>query len=137
MKIVKTGFHIGGGQSHKKRKKQKSIKRHGKKKEKFAKRFLGKVCFQTIQMQKEMNNVFDKIEWVSVEEGKPCGYIVVDEETGYKEPAEYLVHVKGAAYPTVAMYLDGKFVPPCFYFEGKGGFVDEIDYWAEVPKWKH
>ena len=88
-------------------------------------------------MQKEMNDVFDKIEWVSVDERKPCGYIMVDPETNYKEPAEYLVHVKGAEYPTFAMYLDGKFVPPYFYFEGKGGFVDEIDYWAEIPKWLH
>lgn len=79
--------------------------------------------------------MFDKIDWVSVDERKPSGYIVVDEETGYKEPAEYLVHVKGAEYPTFAMCFDGEFVP-C-HIEGQGGFADEIDYWAEIPKWQH
>lgn len=81
--------------------------------------------------------MFDEIEWVSVEERKPCGYIVVDPETNCKEPAEYFVHVKGSEYPTVAMYLGGEFVPPYFYFEGEGGFANEIDYWAEIPKWTH
>lgn len=79
--------------------------------------------------------MFDKIEWVSVDEGEPCGYIIVDEETGYKEPAEYLVHVKGATYPTFANYVDGKFVP-C-YGSKHIAFYGGIDYWAEIPKWLH
>ena len=79
--------------------------------------------------------MFDKIEWVSTEERKPCGYIVVDPGTYYKEPAEYLVHVKGAEFPTFAMFLDDEFVP-C-RTDGVGGFADEIDYWAEIPKWAH
>lgn len=79
--------------------------------------------------------MFDKIEWVSVEERKPCGYVVVDEETGFSEPAEYIVHVKDAEYPTFAMFLDDKFVTcPS---GGFGCFADEIDYWAEIPKWNH
>ena len=79
--------------------------------------------------------MFDEIEWVSVNERKPSGSIVVDEYTGFKEPAEYLVHVKGAEYPTFAMFFDGEFVP-CGKAE-IGGFANEIDYWAEVPEWKH
>lgn len=75
--------------------------------------------------------MFDKIEWVSVEERKPCGYIVL--ECGFKEVAEYLVHVIGADYPTFARFLDGEFVS-C----GDGVlFAGEIDYWAEIPKWNH
>lgn len=79
--------------------------------------------------------MFDKIEWVSVEDRKPSGYVVVDEETGFAEPAEYIVHVKGAEYPTFAMFFDDKFVP-C-HADGVGGFANEIDYWAEIPKWNH
>lgn len=79
--------------------------------------------------------MFDKIEWISVDKRKPCGYIIVEPETGYKEPAEYLVHVKGAEYPTFAMFFNGEFVPCCT--DGAGGFADEIDYWAEIPKWRH
>ena len=79
--------------------------------------------------------MFDKIEWVSVEERKPCGYIMVDPETNYKEPVEYLVHVKGAEFPTFAMFLDDKFVP-C-HVDGTCYFANEIDYWAELPKWNH
>ena len=77
--------------------------------------------------------MFDKIEWVSVEERKPSGYIVIDER-GFKEVAEYLVHVSGADYPTFARFLDGEFVPA----SGEGIiFFGEIDYWAEIPKWNH
>lgn len=81
--------------------------------------------------------MIDKIEWVSVEERKPCGYIMVDPETNHKEPAEYLVHVKGAEFPTVAMCFGGEFVPTYFQSNGVGGFADDIDYWAEIPKWSH
>lgn len=76
--------------------------------------------------------MFDKIEWVSVEERKPSGYIVID-EYGFKEAAEYLVHVSGADYPTFARFLDGEFVSCC---DGVL-FAGEIDYWAEIPKWNH
>jgi hypothetical protein len=79
--------------------------------------------------------MFDKIEWVSTTERKPSGYIIVDPETGYKEPAEYLVHIKGAAYPTFANYVDGRFVP-C-YGSKHIAFYGEIEYWAEIPRWKH
>lgn len=127
--------HIKDRRSQRELRKQKSTRWPGKKKEKFVKRFLGKVCSQTIQMQKEMDDVFDKIEWVSVDEGKPCGYIIDDQEAYYKEPAEYLVHVKGAEYPAFAMFFDGEFVP-C-RTDGVGGFAGEIDYWAEKPRWKH
>lgn len=76
--------------------------------------------------------MFDKIEWVSVDERKPSGWIVVDPETDYKEPAEYLVHVKGANYPTTAEFFNGNFHPI-----DDSKFADEIDYWAELPKWTH
>lgn len=78
--------------------------------------------------------MFDKIEWISVDERKPSGWIMIDAETNYAEPAEYLVHVKGAEYPTFAEYFDGKFWP-CR--EDCSRFADEIDYWAELPKWEH
>lgn len=75
--------------------------------------------------------MFDAIEWVSVEERKPCGYIVL--ECGFKEIAEYLVHVSVADYPTFARFLDGEFVA-C----GDGVlFAGDIDCWAEIPKWNH
>lgn len=76
--------------------------------------------------------MFDTIEWVSVEERKPCGYIVL--ECGFKEIAEYLVHVSGADYPTFARFLDGKFVAS---YDESVLFAGEIDYWAEIPKWNH
>lgn len=75
--------------------------------------------------------MFDAIEWVSVEERNPCGYIVL--ECGFKEIAEYLVHVSGADYPTFARFLGGEFVS-C---EDNVCFCGEIDYWAEIPKWNH
>lgn len=78
--------------------------------------------------------MFDKIEWISVDERKPSGWIVIDAETNDVEPAEYLVHVKGAEYPTFAMFFNDMF-RPCK--EGVERFADEVDYWAEIPKWEH
>lgn len=76
--------------------------------------------------------MFDTIEWVNVEERKPSGYIMIDD--GFGEPAEYLVHVKGAEYPTVAYFFDGDFVSDGY--DGTG-LVSGVDYWAEIPKWTH
>lgn len=52
-------------------------------------------------------------EWIPVTERLPCGYIVVDPSTNYKELEEYLVFCKGALFPTTAYFVDDKFVSLC------------------------
>lgn len=52
-------------------------------------------------------------EWIPVTERLPCGYIVVDPSTNYKELEQYLVFCKDALFPTTAYFVDGKFVSLC------------------------
>lgn len=67
------------------------------------------------------------MEWISVNERLPCGYVMVDDET--KEPAEYIVHVKHAEFATVAYFVGGKFIS----LDGRK-WCSEIDYWMEMPE---
>lgn len=77
--------------------------------------------------------MFDKIEWVSVEERLPCKYIIIDEHWP-KDVKKYYVHIKGQPYPEIAWFWDATFIPT--YGENIS-FCGEIDYWAEIPKWNH
>ena len=78
-------------------------------------------------------------KWISVEEQKPNGWVVVDPGANYREPETYIVFVKGAMLPTTAYYLDGKFVPPCDGFLSREncdrlGFTDDITHWMPMPE---
>lgn len=67
-----------------------------------------------------------EIEWISVKDMLPCGYIEGDNEV--KEPAEYIVHIKHAEVATVAWFLCGRFMP----LDGRK-WADEVDFWLEMP----
>lgn len=79
-----------------------------------------------------------KSRWISVNERLPNGWIMVDETTNYREPEEYIVFIDGAALPTTAYCIDGKFVPLCTV-EGCGipkciGYADKVTYWMPMPE---
>lgn len=70
------------------------------------------------------------MEWISVKDRLPTGYVWIEE--GIAEPEEYIVHVKGAEDSTTGMFDGKKFVKSVF--EDVGGFADEIDYWMPLPE---
>ena len=72
--------------------------------------------------------------WISVEERLPSGWWV-DPETGYSEPEEYIVFVKGATLPTFANYIDGKFTrPDAVYTQSEDVFADVVTHWMPLPE---
>lgn len=70
--------------------------------------------------------------WISVKNKLPTGYDYI--EDGYAEPAEYIVHVKGAELSTTAMFDGEKFVKSLYDRFDCGSFADEIDYWMPLPE---
>ena len=68
--------------------------------------------------------------WISVEERLPSGWWI-EPDTGYREPEEYIVFVKGAIAPTVANCIDGKFTN--IHQDGLG-FADVITHWMPLPE---
>lgn len=68
--------------------------------------------------------------WIPVTERLPDGWWI-DPETGYGEPEEYIVFVKGAIAPTVANYINDKFVN---ISQDATGFADEITHWMPLPE---
>lgn len=76
--------------------------------------------------QKTMNG------WISVKDKMPTGYDCFD--GGYAEPAEYIVHVKGAELSTTSMFDGKKFVKSLYDNADSPLFADEIDYWMPLPE---
>lgn len=72
--------------------------------------------------------------WISVEERLPSGWWI-EPDTGYGEPEEYIVFVKGAILPTFANFIEGRFVRPgAIYREDGSGFADDITHWMPLPE---
>ena len=69
---------------------------------------------------------------ISVKDKTPSGWTLVDPETGFSEPEEYIVHVKGATAATVAMFDGEKFVPDIY--SSTTEFAGDVDFWMPLPE---
>lgn len=98
--------------------------------------YVGNDCY-TDRMQTAckmaISALMEQPRWISVEERLPSGWWI-DPETGYSEPEEYIVFVKGATLPTFANFIEGKFTrPDAIYCRDETGFADAITHWMPLP----
>ncbi len=78
----------------------------------------------------ELSRLKAQQRWIPVGEKKPNGWLLIDEDTNYREPEEYIVHVEGSDLATVAHCIDGVFEP----LESNAEFCDNITHWMPLPE---